>query len=951
MPAGDGVWRGGWDGYVEHVDGNAHLPHGALCWEMGNVRRVRLKAQQDYTKRTARPGEVVPAHTTFVFATMRHWPNKREWAAARRAEGLWRDVRVLDSDDLWAWLESNPDIHAWMSEQMGARLGGPSKAPAPAQLPADAVNFVGREDELIGLSTIAQHISGGGLVVITGQPGVGKTTLAVRFAHDHAAGYPDGQLYVDLRGTHDDAVAVDALLERVLGSLGVSLAASSSHVDEMTAAYRTLAADKRFILVLDNAADEQQVRPLIPGTSRSLVVVTSRDHLGGLDCHRRIHLDVLSKSEAAALLAHGVGVDRAEAEHDALGEIAGLCGHLPLALRIAARLAERSPTWRLAYLVERLRDERSRLDRLKSGDLAVRASFQLSYDLLAHEQQVTFRRLCLVPGATFGIDLVMSALGIKKQSRAESMLDELVDRNLLELAPQEGRYRLHDLLRLFGEERVEEDETDASRLDVLRSARTYLLRTSMKSTMALLGGTARGAGVGGKKSVSPRDALRWLDLNFDNVMAVARQAAVEGFYNEAINPIVQLSGYLELRAAWTPLRELAELGLEIVHRVEDKGSAVESGRTFVYVSMCTLLAKSAHGLRDYDRALAYCDQADDWCGGQPVLSHMINQVRAQVMRSMNRFDEALALDRVIEDFYKELDAPDRLGIIEHNIGATLMDAGRYEEALEYLHRDLAGCRQRGDEFGVAHTLNTIGIAWGRLGVVEKSKNMLIEAALAYRSRGERLREGYALNDLGILLCGQGDFINAFSCHVLDLEYCIEGEDLHGAAQALVRLAENVVAHDVRHAHVAVDFVCHALRCLNNGTDRHAIAAALVVLGEIGYVARQYEYADAQYDMAFGMYVDVNSYEGQFEVFLKQTRDMVEHGRRGQAVRHLRVAVDLARSHDRARDEAYFSFCLAKLLVDSDTEEAKRLLARSARLLGELPAIETPTSTGGGDSLE
>jgi DNA-binding SARP family transcriptional activator len=346
---------------------------------------------------------------------------------------------------------------------------------APAQLPADVIDFTGRKTQLAAVRHLiaAADRSATVLVAITGKAGVGKTTLAVHAAHRLRAQYPDGQLFVNLRGTQTKPLSAADVLARFLRSLGVDHAVIPDDAEERAALYRSLLADRRLLILLDDAACEAQLRPLLPGTPSCAVLVTSRARLAGLVGARLVDLDVFEPDQAVELLARVTGPQRIAAEPAAARKIVRLCGFLPLAIRVAgARLSAR-PHWPLSRLEADLADDNTRLDTLRLGDLEVRASFALSYGNLEVMARRAFRLLALLEIRDFA-PWVTAALLDVPQARAEELMDTLVDLHLLDVtsrdAPGRLRYRFHDLLRVYAREMVTIQEPEASRRAALERA-------------------------------------------------------------------------------------------------------------------------------------------------------------------------------------------------------------------------------------------------------------------------------------------------------------------------------------------------------------------------------------------------------------------------------------------------------------------------------------------------
>lgn len=333
---------------------------------------------------------------------------------------------------------------------------------APHHLPPGVAHFTGRETELKAFHTLfAEGRPGTTMVgVIAGKAGVGKTAFAVHLAHKLTQRFPDAQLYVDLQGYEPLQCLTPAqVLLRFLRSLGVAAVALPAHIDEQVMLYRSLLADRRSLVVVENASSANQIRPLLPGGPGSMVLVTSRHRLAGLiagEGARLFSLDVLSCEESLELLGRIAGVERLEAEKGAAEDIAKLCGYLPLALSIAATRLVIKPNMSFARLARRLVDERHRLQELAAGDVEVRASFARSYRVLSPAQACLFRRLSLIESPDFTLGMAAALMDMGAEA-AEELLEALVDAHLLETASTPGRYRFHDLLRLYARERHETD--------------------------------------------------------------------------------------------------------------------------------------------------------------------------------------------------------------------------------------------------------------------------------------------------------------------------------------------------------------------------------------------------------------------------------------------------------------------------------------------------------------
>jgi DNA-binding SARP family transcriptional activator len=320
-------------------------------------------------------------------------------------------------------------------------------------LPYDTAHFTGRVDELHRLTAESRAAAETtlGIVAIDGMTGVGKTTLAVRLAHQLAHQYPDGHIFIDLHGhtPGHDPLEPDAALERLLLDFGLTPVQVPQDMRQRAARWRAEVADRRVLVVLDNARDATQIRPLLPGTGKALVIITSQRRLAGVDGVTSLSLDVFSSTDAAALFTKIAGGNRTADRPDAVAEIVALCGHLPLGISIAASRFRNRPAWSLDHLILRLRDEHQRLSELSLGDRSVDASFDVSYERLSTEQR---RLLCVLGftthlGEEFDASTAATLLDIPVQ-KADRLLEDLFDAHML-MQRTAGHYHLHDLLRQF----------------------------------------------------------------------------------------------------------------------------------------------------------------------------------------------------------------------------------------------------------------------------------------------------------------------------------------------------------------------------------------------------------------------------------------------------------------------------------------------------------------------
>ncbi|MFE7506070.1 ATP-binding protein [Promicromonospora sp. NPDC057488] len=581
----------------------------------------------------------------------------------------------------------------------------PSRRPSSFGLPRGLTDFVGRAAELETLCALARTASADGPVpvaVVHGAAGLGKTSCAVRAAELLTEDFPDGQVYVDLRGVDPEPVPAAEALRRVLLAVGLDPRAIADDEQERVGQLRAALAERRFLVVLDNAADEAQVRPLLPGEGAGMAIVTSRRTLGGLDGVARIALAPLSREESAELLravAGGARTETTPADAVEAVRVAHLCGHLPLALRIAGtRLASR-PGWTMRHLAERLSDEDRRLANLAVGDVGVEAAFALSYLALPDRAKACFRRLALVPAVDLGVPIAAVLTGADPYD-AEDELDHLVELGLLQ---HEGvdRYRFHDLIRLYAGQRLREEETAGERAAAERRMTDWLLETATTAGRVFEADgetppTARRSLVA---LSTPKEARAWLEAEQETWLAALRLAAtaerdeqVAGL-GEALRwyaadnqhwcrEWLEVFGLTRAAAARLPdrRRELWHMNRYAwAFTTADTAQGGTRAREAAEQAMAVYrLARSAGTGAVREQADAVCNAAEAW---------RIHLDPDQALQAFARGRELAEADGYLGTYYWA----------SSGLAATLVDLGRRDEAIE-AYRDVL---RSIDELGTA----------------------------------------------------------------------------------------------------------------------------------------------------------------------------------------------------------------------------------------------------------
>ena len=648
-----------------------------------------------------------------------------------------------------------------------------------AQLPPSTSDFTGRNSQVEDLC--AALLPGCGdpgqvsIAAVIGGGGLGKTTLAVHVAHRVAGRFPDGALYVDLRGACANALSPEAVLGQWLRALGENPSSLPAGLAGRAARYRSLLSERRMLVLLDNARDVEQVRPLLPASNDCAVLITSRSRLADLPGGYRLSLSSMPDDEAMILLAQLVGPDRLAAEPEATAELLRACDGMPLALRIAgARLGARA-NWAVSTLARRLSDRRRRLNELAIGDLAARACFDVSYAALGRPEFTgvlslgrAFRLLGLVMGPDISLPAAAALLGLC-DARAELVLEALVDTHLLD-SPEPDRYRMHDLIRLYAAERAAAEEDDAARADAARRLLGWYV-ASAADAHRVLSPQSRAVPLDGIDPPScpaaafaaRAEALDWCERERANLVAAVLQAAELGLGELSWKLAAGMLGFFNARrypADWTATHLAA---LEAARAAGDLvGEAwMQNNLGFVYFYWPETERKA---LACFERSLEIRIQLGDRLGEAIAL----NNLGTAAHRLGENTRAVMALGRAME-IREELG--DRVGVLQAllNMGGIYDAEGQHERAEICLLRALRTSEELGADELTLKVLNTLGANQTDTRP-EEAKRYLHRALELSRQLRHVDSEAIALQNLAgaYYVCGQTDTALDFWRQALEL---------------------------------------------------------------------------------------------------------------------------------------------------------------------------------------
>ena len=633
----------------------------------------------------------------------------------------------------------------------------PAIAAVPRQLPAVARHFAGRTAQLDALDGLLRQVgrTGGEVVVsaISGTVGIGKTALALHWAHRNVARFPDGQLYVNLRGFDASATPMEpaTVVRRFLDALATPVERIPADPEAQLDLYRSLLADRRMLIVLDNARDDDQVRPLLPGAAGCLVLVTSRNRMPGLvalDGALPLELDLLTRDEARELLAARLGADRVAAERRAADDVIELCARLPLALNIAAARVDGYQGAPLGVVARELRDARSRLDLLSAGGdgpADLRAVFFWSCRALGPPAARVFRLLGLYPGSDIGVSAAASLAALDAE-RTRCLLDELADAHLLaETAP--GRYGFHDLLRAYAAEQAEVRESEDDRREALHRVLDHYLHSTNAAFAALYPGRLLiesdepGPGVALDPMTDREQALHWYLAECPALLAVVTLAADAGFDAHAWRILQGWPAFLDRRGLWQELIVVGEVALAAARRGEDRAGQASVHRWLG--DACSRLGRNAEARTHMFEALALHE-----AGGDRVRQGVTHHAIAMLYERQHQFTDALLHEDRALLLYRAVGYRAGQARALNAIGWFNAMLERHELALDYCEQALVLARELESPDIEATILDSLGYAHHHLGHHADAVTHYKGALQLFQAAGELYYQAATLDRLG-----------------------------------------------------------------------------------------------------------------------------------------------------------------------------------------------------------
>jgi tetratricopeptide (TPR) repeat protein/transcriptional regulator with XRE-family HTH domain len=804
------------------VDGQGTVPFGEL---LRSLRERALLTQEQLAERSG-----------LSVRTIRRF--ERQSAGGRPQSASLRRLAValgLDTAEQTAFVAAASGV----PDRLAADASDHRRQVRPAeeavrsmrQLPVPPPEFTGRAADLAALERVRVE-AGPVIIAIDGMAGIGKTAFAVHAAHRWSSEFPDGQFFLDLRGHTRGVPPVDPgdALHRLLRSLGVPGASIPDVLDDRAALYRSHLSGRRVLVLLDNAASETQVAPLLPGSAGCLVLITSRRRLTGLDLTHAHSLDLLPADDAVTLFVRSCGRDGVRTEpRERLAEVVELCGRLPLAIQIAAARLRSRPSWNVAHLVERLRSVQHRLTELEAGDRSVAAALELSYAQLGPDVRHAFRMLGLHPGLELGLDAAAALTG-RRAVHVRRLIEHLLDVHLLHEA-EPGRYGFHDLTRAYAANAAREEEAEADRRAAVGRLLEYYCRETASAIAAAYpyereNRPGLAAAAREEPTRDPGEAATWLDTELSNLLVVAEYADRHGRPDCVVRLSAALHCHLRARGRYADAAALHERALAASRSADDRAGELDALNDLGHIRRLQVRRQEAIDLfTQAKQAARSIGDRDGELNALVGLGHMY-LLQCRYAQATESFGEARRIAVGSGHRSRELEVLCGLGWVSlaqgqaadeaftrareiadatgHAIGSvrTLTGlahsdrlAGRHGAAMAHCEQALRLARASGDPFGELDAMTVLGFLQWDCGRFEEVGAVYRQSLILARELGSGTFEFEALY-------GHGRLHHAAGRHHEALAHHREALDL---ATDLGHATQQARAHDgLAHGELALD---------------------------------------------------------------------------------------------------------------------------------------------------
>ncbi|MFD0576201.1 cyclophane-containing RiPP biosynthesis TPR protein HaaT [Dactylosporangium darangshiense] len=814
----------------------------------------------------------------------------------------------------------------------------PPDVPAPSvgsaavlrTLPRDIASFTNRQDEIDQiLNDVVTAEPTMPVRTIDGMPGVGKTAFAIHVGHLLAPQFPDGQLFLNLNGHtpgREPVRPAEALASLLLAD-GVAPQKVPSGDDlwavteARAAMWRTRVADRRMLLILDNAATYAQVEHLLPGTAGSLVLVTSRRRLAAPEV-ATLQMRALAAADAASLLTRLAG--RGQLDPSAVAALVSACGSLPLAVSLLAARLRHHPSWTVEHLRDRLLAAQHRLAELRAGERAVAAAFDLSYQDLPPAGQRFFRRLSRFPGLDVD-DEAAAALGAVPVAQARLDLEALHEDHLLD-ETEHGRYRFHDLVRDYGRSLADDDEQDGT-MSIERLTDHYL--TTIGAANTYIG---RGVTASTTRFDSPAAASAWLDAERANVLACVEECVRRERHTLVVGLAAAMAPYLRHAGPWDQAAELHRTAIAAARRTGDHDAEANALANLGMVHR--LMSRYRTAAETLDESLRVYRDTGNLDGQAFVLNQLgiVHYLTAAYDQAAQAQTEALEICRTTGDLLGQANALADLGMVRRMTGDLASSADASIEALETY-------RRIGDRYGEANALRDLGLVRALTGDHADAERHAREALTIYTEIGDPAHQAYALNELGVARRLQGDLDGATAAHDEALAKYAELGDRFGEANAIRHLG---VLHRLRGDRAAaIEAQERAIAIYAELESRGGLAAATAELGVLRRLNGNLIGARSALDSAAALYAELGDRTGQLEVHNHIGALHLEAGELEPAKDRHELALSLARELAVPLQEAHALDGLARYEFVRGRPEQAAELRSAARELYERLGVTAP----------